>query len=100
MLAGEKEAASAFIFASRGKRDDLVRVMSSPLNAAVKAVTGESLRSRPSSLSMNRSVFLRLYGQSGEKLNLLNSFVRAVIKHSMLHCASEFSCELRFHVEM
>lgn len=67
VLAEEKEAASAFIFASREKRDDLVHVMSSPLNTAVKAATGESLRSRPSSSSMNRSVFLHLYGQSGGK---------------------------------
>ena len=47
MLAKEKEAASAFIFASGGNRDDLARVMSSPLSTAVNAATGESCRSRP-----------------------------------------------------
>lgn len=58
VLAKERETSSAFIFASRGNRDDLVHVVSSLLSPAVKAATGESLRSRPLSSSMNRSVFL------------------------------------------
>ncbi len=45
VLPKEREASSAFIFASRGNRDDLVLVMSSLLSTAVKAVTGESFRS-------------------------------------------------------
>ena len=45
MLLKEREASSAFIFASKGNRDDLVHVMSSLLSTAVKAVTGDSFRS-------------------------------------------------------
>ncbi len=72
VLPKERQASSAFFFTSRGNQDDLVHVMSPLLSTAVKAVTGESFRTRPHSCSMTRSVFLHCPSVWGE-LHFLNS---------------------------
>lgn len=90
VLPKERQASSAFFFGSRGNRDDLVHVMSPLLCTAVKAVTGESFRSRPRSCSMTGSVLLHWPISLGEtliSLILYEKVIRLWISNCiMLYC--------------